>query len=114
MIFRDGKSEVGSQGGSGVSGGELADLLSSSQENLLQKLGGMFADRLRGVGGGKTAEEIADSEAENHDSLRSIAKVMSAKTDVDGTNFRELGKESNVKADKGKGDKTLDLLKNLP
>jgi hypothetical protein len=113
MIFRDGKGDGGSSGG-GVSGGELVDILSSSQESLLQKLGGMIAERLRGLGGVRTAHEIAEGEVENQESLKSIAKAMSSKADVDGTNFKDLGKTYNVEADKGKGDKTLDLLKNLP
>jgi hypothetical protein len=107
MIYRGGQA-FGQQ--ANVDVGYLMGILSSSNEDLLRQIGGMVAEKLSAIAEGRIVGGSSAAEPETEESLRSLAKAMGTLNAVDGTNITDLGRQERVGSDKGKADKTLDLL----
>jgi len=105
MIYRDG--QAGGQQ-AGVDAGYLMGILSSSNEALLRQIGVLVAEKLSAIAEGRVVG--TGMEPETEESLRRLAKAMGASRAVDGTNITDLGKQERVGSDKGKADRTLELL----
>jgi hypothetical protein len=114
-VLEDGKvaGQVAGKGWKGLSGSQLADLLKTANADLLANLGEIISEKLKGIrmGAGSGGMPV---QADSEESLRDLAKMMTAHSEVDGTNFSGLGKETDIGAGNSKdGDKTIDLLQNI-
>jgi len=111
MIMENGKSSH-STSVSGLDSQQLAELIKTANAGLLGEIGKLIASRMV-VSSGAGGEIVQGYESE--ESLRELARTMASHSEVDGTNFKSLGKETEVKAgDKDKADRTIDLLKDIP
>ena len=105
MIYRGGQA-FSQQ--ANVDVGHLMGILSSSNEALLRQIGMMVADKLLAISEGRVAGGSVEPETE--ESLMRLAKAIGVSKGVDGTNITDLGRQEKVGSDKGKADRTLELL----
>ena len=115
MIYKSGQP-ITFEAKDGIDLKSVMGLIETSNEALLKQIAFVVADRLASMptlggvasaSGSMTAEETAES-------LRRLAKAMSLSQSVDGTNIDGLGKEQKMKADKGRADRTIELLDGIP
>ena len=76
MIFNDGKMPVGNGSSGGLTAEQVAALMAMSQSGLLDSIGNIIADKIRGIPVGSRESGLADGSAESEESLRDLAKVV--------------------------------------